>query len=213
MFEPAIEPPTRYILLDEIRSPVDQIVEVDRLLGGQELFILFPDVPVDGKEACGAFRVPAVAAPCGQLSVAQTRSLRVGQERRQQTAQCGDLPAGQFLPVDSLQLDTDGLESGVEALPQRPVRLLPAVRLNQPGSVLLVNPTLPGDPVCVVSPSQWRIARCTRRSQADRSPVGTGSVVSLRCPPCRAVRTGTVRRARSDCWRSPVPLSSLPSLR
>ena len=155
-----------FACLDELRSPVDQIVEVDRLVGGQQIFIFLSDVLVDGQEACGAFRVPTVAAPCSQLTVTQSRSLRVRQERRQKAGQCGDLPAGQpagqpadeFSPVDSLQLDTDVLEPGMEAVPQRPVRLLPAVRLNQPGPVLLVDPALPGDPVPIVSPSGRRLA-------------------------------------------------------
>ena len=98
---------------------------------------------------------------------------------------------------DALEGDARLLELLAQSVAKHAFALLPAVGLDQPRPVLLVDVALPADALGVPSPSllaggpagPGRGVRCRCRGPGGRSPAGTGDATGWRSRPDRAARS------------------------
>ena len=143
---------------DVRRGVVDEVVEV--LLLAQQLVVAGADLLEDVEEGLATGALTRVTRPLTEGVGRDAAGLDVVEERRHELRQPGDQPAAQLQEQradwDALEGDARLLELLTQALAKHACALLPAVRLDQPCPVLLVDVALPADALGVAGPSFWR---------------------------------------------------------
>ena len=150
---------------------IDQVVEVERVFGAEQVLVALPDALEEIEEGGAAHGVGELSGTGAQLRHRQSGGFDQTEEGGEQLSEPGGDNAAQVAEQGRdgrpLELHTVGAEVALERGQQRVVALLPAVGFDQCGAVFLVQVALPEDALAVVRPAGGGLAVGVEREMFD----------------------------------------------
>ena len=136
---------------------VDQVVEVERVFGAEQLLVAIPDALEEIEEGSAAHGVGELVGAGAQLLHSQAGGLDQAEEGGEQLSEPGGDHAAQVAEqaLDGRPLQSHAVvaETALQRGQQRVIAPLPAVGFDQGGAVLLVQVALPEDAFAVSRPA------------------------------------------------------------